>query len=433
MPTLRRTPSVIATALCALFTAAGAASAHDFWIVPNAFDVAPGTVLEVRGQTSSLFPTSESAVAPDRVADARVIDARGDEPLRGFTAAGRSLLVRHRPSSAGQRVVAIALKPRAVRESPESFRRYMDLEGAPELRARYEREGRLPRLGGDSVTRRYAKYAKTLVEVGRGGPRAFARAAGHPLEFVPLSDPAALRPGDTLALRVVMLGRPLAGAHVHAGSVPMATGAAALADTVVAQRAATADVSLTTDAHGTVRVVLDRAGLWNVRGIQIIPAEPGSGADWDVLWATVVFRVGGAGPAGGGASARPSDSAAVADVVRRYGAALAAGDSATALDLLAPDAAILESGAVETREEYRAHHLPGDIAFARAVRSEDSPVRVTVVGDAAWAWSTSVTQGEYRGRAVNSAGAELMVLTRGSDGRWRIRAIHWSSRARRTQ
>jgi ketosteroid isomerase-like protein len=119
--------------------------------------------------------------------------------------------------------------------------------------------------------------------------------------------------------------------------------------------------------------------------------------------------------------------------VRRYGAALAAGDSATALDLLAPDAVILESGAVETREEYRSHHLPGDIAFARAVRSEDSPARVTIVGDAAWAWSTSVTQGEYRGRAVNSAGAELMVLTRGSDGRWRIRAIHWSSRARRTQ
>jgi uncharacterized protein (TIGR02246 family) len=127
-----------------------------------------------------------------------------------------------------------------------------------------------------------------------------------------------------------------------------------------------------------------------------------------------------------------SESTAVAEVVRRYGAALASGDSTAALALLAPDAVVLESGSVETREEYRGHHLPADIAFARAVRSEDSPVRVTVLGDAAWAWSTSTTQGEYRGRAINNASAELMVLSRGADGRWLIRAIHWSSRARRS-
>jgi uncharacterized protein (TIGR02246 family) len=128
-----------------------------------------------------------------------------------------------------------------------------------------------------------------------------------------------------------------------------------------------------------------------------------------------------------------ADSAAVARVVQAYSAALASGDSLGALALLAPDAVILETGGVETRGEYRSHHLAGDIAYARAVKSEDSPVRVTVLGDAAWAWSTSTTTGEYRGRAINNAGAELMVLSRGADGRWTIRAIHWSSRARRTQ
>jgi hypothetical protein len=49
----------------------------------------------------------------------------------------------------------------------------------------------------------------------------------------------------------------------------------------------------------------------------------------------------------------------------------------------------------------------------------------------AWATSTSTTQGEVRGRAINSAGAELMVLVRGADG-WKISAIHWSSRSRRS-
>lgn len=124
------------------------------------------------------------------------------------------------------------------------------------------------------------------------------------------------------------------------------------------------------------------------------------------------------------------DSAAVAAVIERYHRALADGDSTAALALLAEDAVILESGGRETRAEYRSHHLPGDITFARAVRSERGPAAITVLGDVAWAASTSTTQGEYNGRQINSSGAELMVLTRTGDG-WKIRAIHWSSRTRR--
>lgn len=125
------------------------------------------------------------------------------------------------------------------------------------------------------------------------------------------------------------------------------------------------------------------------------------------------------------------DSATVAATVERFHAAVAAGDSALALSLLASDAVVLESGGIETREEFRAHHLPADIAFAQAVKSERGPMRVTIRGDVAWASSTSTTTGEYRGRQVNSTGAELVVLAR-SGREWRITAIHWSSRPRRT-
>lgn len=125
-----------------------------------------------------------------------------------------------------------------------------------------------------------------------------------------------------------------------------------------------------------------------------------------------------------------NDSAAVVTVVERYHRSLESADSAGALRLLTSDAVILESGGIETREEYRSHHLQADIAFARAVKSERGPIRVVVRGDVAWAASTSTAHGEFRGRAVNSVGAELMVLTRTPDG-WKISAIHWSSRNRR--
>lgn len=135
-------------------------------------------------------------------------------------------------------------------------------------------------------------------------------------------------------------------------------------------------------------------------------------------------------PARAAAAQSPSaDSTAVARTIDAFHAALERGDSAAALALLVPGAVILESGSAESVAEYRAHHLPADIDFARAIRGARTALRITVRGDLAWAAATSTTQGEFKGRAVNSAGAELLVLERTGAG-WRLAAIHWSSRRR---
>ncbi|HVF40072.1 MAG TPA: nuclear transport factor 2 family protein [Gemmatimonadaceae bacterium] len=141
------------------------------------------------------------------------------------------------------------------------------------------------------------------------------------------------------------------------------------------------------------------------------------------------------GARGMAASAAPmqasrADSIAVADVVNRFHRALSAGDSSAALSLLAVDAVVLESGGMESRSEYRSHHLPSDMKFAQAVKSVRAPLKVVVEGGTAWTVSTSTTQGQFNTRAINSVGAESMVLSKTSTG-WKIRSIHWSSRNRR--
>lgn len=127
-----------------------------------------------------------------------------------------------------------------------------------------------------------------------------------------------------------------------------------------------------------------------------------------------------------------ADRDAVLATVRVFHDALVRGDSVTALKQLAPDVKILESGGLETLEEYRSHHLRADMAFAQAVPSERTDSSVVVSGDVAWVVGTSRTTGMYRERAINSVSAELMVLSRSSEG-WHIRAIHWSSRSIRTR
>jgi ketosteroid isomerase-like protein len=128
-------------------------------------------------------------------------------------------------------------------------------------------------------------------------------------------------------------------------------------------------------------------------------------------------------------NATHADSVAVAKVVTDFHAALAKGDSVAALRLLASDAIILESGAVERRPEYRSHHLPADIEFAKTVSAKRGPLQVTVKGTAAWTAATSEAKGEFKGRVIDSTGAESMILTKEAAG-WRIRSIHWSSRKR---
>ncbi len=273
------------------------AEAHDFWLVPNAFATRASARITIRGQTSSRFPTSESAVTPDRVASAQLIGASSVEPIVDLSTSGTSLVLRHRPVTPGQRVVAVQLHPRSMRESVASFRRYLELEGAPEALTRVDREGLL--RGRDSVTRRYAKYAKTIVEIGTDGPRAFSRTASHPLEFIPASDPARLRVGDTLRARLVYRGQPLTGIRVHADVVdraesPSRRPTSTVRPVVSAEGRAPAPASAgptdyITDGTGFISVPMTRAGLWNVRTIHVVQADAGSGADWDAHWATLVF------------------------------------------------------------------------------------------------------------------------------------------------
>lgn len=132
-----------------------------------------------------------------------------------------------------------------------------------------------------------------------------------------------------------------------------------------------------------------------------------------------------------GAMTVAADSIGVVRAVDAFHAKLAAADSTGVMALLAPHAVVLEAGAFESREEYHTHHLAADIAFAAAVPSVRTVRRVEVRGDMAWVASTSETKGTFKDRAINSTGAELVILTR-RDGHWLIASIHWSSRSRRT-
>lgn len=124
----------------------------------------------------------------------------------------------------------------------------------------------------------------------------------------------------------------------------------------------------------------------------------------------------------------PADLAEPARSLDNFHRALADGDTAAALALLADDALIFESGGAERgKAEYAAHHLAADAAFAQAVPRTVSRRSGHVTGDLAWLATESRVAGTYKGKPISSVSTETAVLRR-VGGAWRITHIHWSSR-----
>ena len=123
------------------------------------------------------------------------------------------------------------------------------------------------------------------------------------------------------------------------------------------------------------------------------------------------------------------DEAAVTATLEAFYGAMKTGDTAAAMAQIAPDAVFLETGRIETRDEYEKNHLPLDIGFEKQVTGKRSPWRVNLKGDAAWVIATTEFDGTFDGGPVSFTSQQLAVLTRETEG-WRIRSIHWSSMRR---
>jgi hypothetical protein len=126
-------------------------------------------------------------------------------------------------------------------------------------------------------------------------------------------------------------------------------------------------------------------------------------------------------------SSLPPGAREAATVVEGFHRSLKVGDPVAASALLATKALIYESGGAErSKAEYTAHHLPADVAFAKAVTRKVIRQSGNADGDIAWIATESRTRGRYKGRAIDSASTETMVLRRAGND-WKIVHIHWSS------
>lgn len=260
--------------LAAACLLAAPARAHDFWIEPSTFTPAPGPRIPVRlrvgqdwkgdpvpreGERIVRFTTTSAAGA-----DAPIPGVEGTEPagFAGFPKPGLYLLAygSHRAS---------------VELPGAKFEEYLALEGLEaihDLRVKRQQTG----TAGREV---FSRSAKAVVLAGQGGAETgFDRALGLELELIPEKNPIHLKAGDTLPLRLLFRGQPLAGAKVIA----------------FRKEQPLAKAAVRTDRKGHAELPLAAPGTWLIKAVHMLPApqEIRKDADWESFWASLTFQNG---------------------------------------------------------------------------------------------------------------------------------------------
>ena len=278
----RRVAVVMSASVLAIAIAAVAADAHDLFLRPRDFVVAPDSDVQVRVLNGS-FTSSEAMVAPERLRDLTVVGPVGvTHPDRaswraGDTESGWTVRV----GGPGTYLLGASLDPKTIRLGGTQFNAYLREEGLSKVVA----DRQAARILGDSAHERYAKHVKSLVRVraaaGRATPpsdTAYRAVLGYPAELVPLEDPYVLPAGGTLRVLALVDRRPTRGQVVLAGG-RSPSGAR------LPQR------QLRTDSAGIVRVRLDARGTWYVKFIDMrtVPATAADSVTHESKWATLTF------------------------------------------------------------------------------------------------------------------------------------------------
>ena len=249
---------------------AGAAFAHDTWLVADAPVLRAGQPLALHATNGTNFPKFGLAPDPAGVARAgwRIGSQRGE--ITSFEREESTMVARGRPLAEGVAVAWLDFLPKETDLDAKEVEHYFDEIGAAEsLRQAWANAG-----PGATFHETYTKHAKTFVRVGDApADRACLEAVGPAVEFLPDRDPTSLSAGDTLAVKVMKKGNELESFAV--GAVCGADGSTTL------QR---------TNKAGYVRIVIHRGGWWLIRGTELRRNADGT---WDSDLSTMTFYAGG--------------------------------------------------------------------------------------------------------------------------------------------
>lgn len=258
-------------ALLSVLSLATSALAHDTWLIPDQFNLAPKSTVTLDMTSGMEFPKLDAGPKPERVQSAQCRLAGKTFEITNKTAAPNSLQFKAELPDAGVATFWVKLPPRSIELKPEEVKEYLDEVDAPEALRKEWAEMKEQRWRES-----YTKHQKTFARVGDpASDRSWAEPVGTFLEIVPEKDPTTLKAGDDFPVRVLKDGKPFADFSLNAVSAGQPKGE-----------------TRKTDADGRVTFRVDAGGRWLLRGTDIRRSKQPE-TDWESDFVTLTVEVNG--------------------------------------------------------------------------------------------------------------------------------------------
>lgn len=262
-----RTWAVFAGALLIVAILANVASAHDTWLLPSRFEVAPNERVTLDLTSGMAFPENETGPKRERVENAKARLAGRTFDIPDIAPAAKSLVFTATLPEAGVAALWVQLPPKSIELKPEQVEEYLEEIGAPESVQKEWQETEPQRW-----REFYTKHQKTFVRVGDPqSDRSWSEPVGTGLEIIPERDPTALREGEEFVVRVLKNGKPHADFALNAVAAGGKKGE-----------------TRRTDANGRAVFRLNKAGAWLLRGTDLRKSTRDD-ADWESDFVTLTF------------------------------------------------------------------------------------------------------------------------------------------------
>jgi len=255
----------------ALFVSAGA---HDLFFKFDSYFLPPHSKTTVR-LLNGTFRASEATLARDRMVDVSIVNPSGERthpPQSGWRDDGTTTLLDFETAAAGTYTIGLSTSSREVEQKAAQFNDYLAHEGMPDTLAERKKKNELNK----DIRRRYSKYVKAIFQVGEARTDSYKTLLGYPVELVPLRNPYALKPGDTLEVLCLRNGQPLANQIMAAGRE--------------SKGREQPPVNMRSDDKGVARIKLNGAGKWYVKFIHMTPLNDPQ-INYESKWATLTFEV----------------------------------------------------------------------------------------------------------------------------------------------
>src|SRR5437773_4052282 len=242
--------------------------AHEVWIEPATFSPDAGQIVGVRLRVGVDFLGDSLPRDPGLLNQFVFVDAAGRKPVVGRIGDDPAGFLR--VAMPGLLVIGYRSNPSVVELAAEKFNQYLKEEGLDAVAALRARRNET----GAAARELFSRCAKSLVLSGSPSEAQSDRLLGFTLELVAERNPYAIPAGQDLPLRLTYQNRPLAGALV-----------------VAMNRLNPAEkLAARTDNDGRVRFRLRPGGMWLVKAVHMIPAPPGTHAEWASFWASLTFE-----------------------------------------------------------------------------------------------------------------------------------------------